>query len=56
MSMKIHSMESRFVIGPSDILFVCVYGKLTGSGNEGVKLVIAYLAFERGLRKSQQVG
>ena len=62
MSIKMHIIDSRFVTGPSNTRFVCVYvrafqpGKLTGWGNEGVKLVIAYLVFERGLRKSQQVG
>ena len=41
-SAKMHSVESRFVIGPSDILFADVYkcifqpGNFTGWGSEGV--------------------
>ena len=37
-----HSIESRFVIGPSNILFVGVYvpGNLTGWGSEGVKMAL----------------
>ena len=44
------SVESRFVIGPSNILFgsvhVCTFsaGKFTGCGSEGVKLACVFLA------------
>ena len=42
---KMHSTESRFVIGPSNKLFDGMYvntfqpGHLTGSGSEGVKTI-----------------
>ena len=41
--MKMHSIQSRFVIGPLNILFAGVYvsifqpGNFTGWGSEGVK-------------------
>ena len=41
-----HSIESKFVIGPSDIMFpgvcVCCFqpGNFTGCGSEGVKIII----------------
>ena len=37
-----HSIESRFVIGPSNILFAGVYvpGNCTGCGGEGVKMAL----------------
>ena len=40
-----HSIKSRFVIGPSDILFAGVYvsvfqpGNFTGCGSEGVNIL-----------------
>ena len=40
-----HSIESRFITGPSDILFACVYvctfqpGNFTGWGSERVNIV-----------------
>ena len=43
-STKLHSIESRLVIGPSKVLFVgvhvCIFqpGNFTGCGSEGVKL------------------
>ena len=46
-SIKMHSIESRLVIGPSNILFAGVYvyivqlGNFTGWVSEGVKLASA---------------
>ena len=46
---KMHSFESKFVTGPSNILFAGVYvcafqsGKFTGRGSEGVNDAPDYL-------------
>ena len=43
-SIKMHSIKSRFVIGPSNVLFVGMYmstfqpGNFTGCGSKGVKI------------------
>ena len=48
--MKLHTIESRSVIGPSTILFARVYvctfqpGKFTGWGSEVVNALISLLA------------
>ena len=44
-SVKMHTIKSRFVIGPSNILFASLYvctfkpGNFTGWGSEGVKVL-----------------
>ena len=46
MSIKMHIIESRFVIGPSNTMFAGMYlrtfepGNLTGWGSEGVNTVV----------------